>query len=173
MYSNSLIDALVIFHQTVQNTSNFRQTYLPNYKMKCFIKHCWDVNEQNNILNIVRVYDWTAEWAVITSNAKRRLGGGNRIWMSSVEFVLSESFDFSAIKNHSLKLCVKFWVDLTCINIGAQQCTDGCTIQLNWEASCMCIISCPLPLPPTAPRRPRIPCHSILDTLSCVDASST
>ena len=30
---------------------------------------CW-IYEQNNLVNGVRVYDWTVEWAIIASNAK-------------------------------------------------------------------------------------------------------
>ena len=32
------------------------------------IKYCWDVYEQNNIVNNVHVGDWTAELVIIASN---------------------------------------------------------------------------------------------------------
>ena len=35
----------------------------------CYIKHCWGIYEHNNIVNSVRVDDWTTEWAIIASNA--------------------------------------------------------------------------------------------------------
>ena len=35
----------------------------------CYNKHCWGIYGQNNIVNSVRVDDWTAEWAIIVSNA--------------------------------------------------------------------------------------------------------
>ena len=34
----------------------------------CCIKHCWGVYEQNDIVNSVRVDDWTPELAIIGSN---------------------------------------------------------------------------------------------------------
>ena len=34
----------------------------------CCIKNCWDVYEENNIVNSVRVDNWTAEWPTIASN---------------------------------------------------------------------------------------------------------
>ena len=34
----------------------------------CDIRQCWDIYEQNSVVESVCADDWTAEWAIIASN---------------------------------------------------------------------------------------------------------
>ena len=68
----------------------------------CCIKHCWDVCEQNSIVNSVRVDATTAEWAIIASNTPE------------FEIYLPFAFDFSSLcRNYRtcwlLYVCAETW----------------------------------------------------------------
>ena len=80
--------------------------------VRCYIKHCRGVYEQNNIMKSVRVVDWTAE---------RAITGSNDVENIHITQISSRIVIFMSVRIKFMEKKVKYYlrslfVPLPCIN---------------------------------------------------------